>query len=145
MVKDKLQLEVCKALIKGNRVSGVWVNDNEFAVTPDGYKLFVFTKKEIVFDTDKCVRSNIGQMLNEHEKDVPIKPTNRMVAQDKVVLKEYENEKFGIKVYINEKYAKLFEDCYFYANAPISRVLIKDYHGANVGVVMPVRKRDETV
>lgn len=139
MYREKIQLEVCKAIISGKRVAKFTINGNETAVTIDGQKLFVFFNAEIVFDKSKIPEVDFTNILKENEKDVEITETNRMLYQYRKTLREFKNEEAGLFVYLDKGNAEAFKGCKFYAYAPTGRVLVKDDFGNVNGVVMPVR------
>ena len=139
MYKEKIQLEVCKAILNGKRVVRMDINENETAVTIDGVKLFVFFNNEIVFDKSKIPAASFANVLKVDEKDVEITETNRMLYQNRKTLREYKNEEAGLSVYLDKGNAEAFKGCKFYAYAQTGRVLVKDDFGNVNGVVMPVR------
>lgn len=139
MFKNDLQIEVCKALLKESRVSGGYINENEFAVTIDGFKLFVFNTKEIIFDINKIPPFNAAEILKETENDIAIIPTSNYKSSRGILCREYIADGTNLAVYLDLKQIKLFEGCTFYANSPQNRVIAKDVFERTIGVVMPVR------
>lgn len=139
MFKNDLQIEVCKALLKESRVAGGYINENEFAVTIDGFKLYVFAAKEIIFDTTKISPFDATKIINKTENDIALKPTANFKYNRGAMLREYEADGTNLVVYIDNKQAKPFEGCTFYGHSPTDRILAKDVFGRIVGVIMPVR------
>ena len=138
MFKNNIQLEVCKALLKDSRVAGGRVNENEFAVTVDGTKLYVFSNNEIIFDTTKVSPLNVEKILEQHENDIEIIPTNNYVSNKGKLYREYNAPETDLFVYIANDEIKPFEGATLYANSPLARVLVKDHFSRIIGVVMPI-------
>lgn len=65
MNKKQIQIEVCKALLDVNgRCCGGFISENEFAVTTDGFKAYVFHKDECIFDIEKVKKWNSKTFLH---------------------------------------------------------------------------------
>lgn len=143
MSLKQIQLEVCKALLNGSRVNGGAVNENEFAVTIDGCKMFVFSNKEIIFDTSKVTPLNVEKILIENENDVEIVATKNYKETRGMLCREYQSQDGKFSVYIDGRQIKEFTNCLFYGNSPISRVIAKDHYGRICGVVMPVKMNEK--
>ena len=136
----KMQIEVCKAMLKPN--SGVAfgeVDDNHIAVTTDAVVLYVFQKNECIFNLEKIKRKfDASEILKCRADDKLLKKTFEMHS----IRNAYNTVKFvagDLEVWIEEKYAKNFNGYNFYAYAPFNRVLIKAPSGLLVAAVMPVR------
>lgn len=144
MFKNNIQIEVCKALLNESRVCGTWINENEYAVTIDGVKLYVFNAKEIVFDTSKISQMDkIADIIKDAENDIEIIPTNCIEIYHGIMLRKYEAPATNLVVYIDANNIKPFADAKLYANAPTHRIIAKNHFGVTIGVIMPVAKRDE--
>lgn len=138
MNKEKIQLEVCKAMLNPEaRVYGFDINENEFAVTTDGYKCFVFSNSEIIFDKNKIVYRDFSAIFKDNEKDVVLERTKKMYKINGKTIIEY---KCGEKsVFADAQQAKEFSDFNLYTNNSLNRVIAKDYFGKIVGIFMPMR------
>lgn len=136
----KMQIKVCKAMLKPNsRVAFGEVDDNYIAVTTDAVALYVFQKKECIFNPEKIKRKfDVSEILKYRDDDKLLKKTFDMQS----IRNAYNTVKFvadDLEVWIKEKYAKNFNGYNFYAYAPLNRVLIKAPSGLLVAAVMPVR------
>lgn len=127
-------------MLKPNsRVAFGEVDDNYIAVTTNAVALYVFQKKECIFNSEKIKRKfDVSEILKCRDDDKLLKKTFDMQS----IRNAYNTVKFvadDLEVWIKEKYAKNFNGYNFYAYAPLNRVLIKAPSGLLVAAVMPVR------
>ena len=138
MNKKQLQLAVCKALVNASRCTGAFINEDEFAVTTDGFTAFVFAKNECVFDISKVkISEGVKKAFEGQEADVEIKKTKYLFYGDNRVVEKYTGE--NLVVYADAKVAKIFEGYRFYASSSTGRVLVKDEFDRLLGLFLPVR------
>ena len=138
MNKNKIQLEICKALLKGCiNVSGCELGDEKYAITPDGFRVFIFKNDELIINLGKVKHSDISAYLIEDPRDVEIAATDRCLLMGDDLIAEYCGE--GLEIYINAAFAKSFEGCVFLGYSPTQRVLVKDKSGDVLGMIIPVR------
>lgn len=142
MNRNQLQLEVCKALLDPlkRRCGGAFINEDEFAVTTDGFTAFVFHKSECVFDISKVrINEGVKKAFERHEADIEIKKTKHLFYGDNKVIEKYTGE--NLVVYVDAKVAKTFEGygCRFFASSSTSRILVKDSFDRLLGLFLPVK------
>lgn len=149
MNRNKYQLEVCKAMLDKNmRLSGWWISNDEYAVSVDGYRAFVFDRQDIVFDTSKIV-DRIGnrykQLLDLSDDDVPLRITYniRRNSRKGAYMIKLEAEDGGFDVWASNTAIQDVEQYRLYAAGPTGRILAVDAMGRAIGVVMPVRVPDK--
>lgn len=140
MNRKQLQIEVCKAMLDTNiRIAASELNENEIAVTTTGFDAVVFDKGEIIFDVSKIKKiETLKAVLDDHEKDEPIKPTGEMFKESGLIFEKLKGE--TLEVYVNNTLLKKFSGYQFHANSPTGRVLAKDEFGRLVGCFLPIRK-----
>ena len=134
-----MQIEICKSLLDSNRrTGGCRINENEIAVTTDGFSCFVFYVKECIFDREKLpIIEALKSVCDDNEKDEPIKATGEMFRFGDKWLRKYEGE--NIELYADVKIASKFEGYNLYAFSELNRVLVKDEFGRKLGVFLPTR------
>lgn len=140
MNREQIQLAVCKELLNpSRRCAGVFINDDEFAITTNGFTGFVFSKNECVFDISKVrISESLKPFFVELETDVEIKKTGHLFYRgSKQVLAKYTGG--NLEVYIDTKVEKTFEGYHFFASSNLGRVLAKDNFNRIVGLFLPVR------
>ena len=139
MNRKQLQLAVCRELLNASRhCAGAFINDDEFAITTDGFTAFVFAKNECVFDITKVkIQNGLKPYFEEQEADVEIKKTNQFFYSNNRLLKKYTGENFA--VYVDEKVAKTFDGYRFYASSSSGRILVKDNFDRLLGLFLPVK------
>ena len=140
MNRKQIQLNICKELLNpSSRCAGVFINEDEFAITTNGFTGYIFPKNECVFDISKI---RISKQLKPHfvelETDVEIKKTNYLykTRQNKVIEK-YVGKDF--EVYVDTKLAKPFEGYRFFCSSSKGRILVKDNFDRSLGIFLPVR------
>lgn len=141
---NKYQLEICKAMLdRKNRVRGCLLNENDYAVTFDGYRCFVFGKDQVVFDISKIEALDFGKIF-EGQGDVLLHITEdlrRMPNGQYAVKLEPENKEFY--VWVNNEYLKGMESYNLLGCSPLERILIFDLIGNLVGAVLPIDMQRE--
>lgn len=138
MNRSQIQLKVCKAMLDPfARCSCAFINEDEIAITTDGFTAFVFYKSECVFDISKLkISEGVKKAFEEHEADVQIKKTKQLFYSHDKVIEKYTGE--NLVVYVDAKFAKIFEGNSFYASSRTSRILVKDNFGRLLGLFLPV-------
>ena len=142
MNRKKLQLDICKAMLDSNsRLSACLIDEKQIAVSINGFTAYAFYLSECIFNTSQINYSdNLKEVFKDNEKDELISFTGNMRIDKGYQLEEYANE--NLKVYIKSEFTKNLTHYKFYAYSPINRVLIKDEFERVVGVVAPIRVRD---
>lgn len=143
MTSEQRQIEVCKAfLLCGNELHGCNISENEYAVSPDGIKVFVFANNEIFLYKSRIKESKFQNLFADNENDTLLTCTKELI--------EYDGKKTAYKftglpqpIYIDKKTVKMFTDCKLYAYNATSRIIARDNFGRAVGLLMPVRVKDE--
>ena len=144
MNRNQLQLEVCKALLNPlKRCAGAFINEDEFAITTDGFTAFVIPKNECIFDITKVKNfDGIKQVCEDKETDVEIKKTKQLFYGENRIIEKYIGE--NLVVYADSKVGKIFGGYRFYASSREGRILVKDSFNRLIGLFFPV-KYDESV
>lgn len=139
MNRKQIQLAVCKELLNpSTRCTGVFINEDEFAITTDGITAFVFYKNECVFDISKVkISGHLKPFFSELETDVEIKKTGHLFYSRKTVVSKYTSGNF--EVYVDTKVEKPFEGYRFFASEKIGRILVKDDFNRLIGVFLPMK------
>ena len=139
MNRKQMQLNVCKALLDGNtRCRGHRINDNEYAVTTDGFTAYVFDIQECIFDVSRITDlPYLTEIFKDDEKDVEIKKSNDLFEWNGKVLEKYTAE--NTEIYVDSKLSKQFAGFYFFTNSSNTRILVKDSFGRKMGLFLPVR------
>lgn len=133
----QLQMTVCKALIEGKRCSGCFINENEFAVTVDGFTANCFPVTSCVFDIAKvALFETLKPLFEDNDKDVELKQSKKLFYSNGEILEKYVGE--NLEVYVRQNIAKTYKGFRFFANSPLGRVLVKDEFGRAVGLFLPV-------
>ena len=132
-------MAVCKGMLDQNRrCGGVPLNEDEYAVTTDGYTAFVFSKSEVIFDTEKVnTLPGLKNIFEDNEKDVELKRTKEYYEYSGRLAEKYVAESFEVYAYVDV--AKPFNNCRLFANSATGRVLAKDDLGRIVGLYMPTK------
>ena len=149
MNRNKYQLEVCKAMLDKNRMlSGWWISNDEYAISVDGYRAFVFDRQDIVFDTAKIV-DRIGnrykQLFDLSDKDVPLRITCeiRRISKQGIYKIKLEADNGSFEMWARNTAIQDVEQYRLYAAGHTGRILAVDAMGRAIGVVMPVRVPDK--
>ncbi len=139
MNRKQLQLAVCRALLNPSRhCAGAFINEDEFAITTDGFSAFVFAKNECIFDVAKVQNfDGIKQIFKDSEADVEIKKTKHLFYSGNTVIEKYTGE--NLVVYADAKVAKIFEGYRFFASSSAGRILVKDSFDHLLGLFLPVK------
>lgn len=139
MNRKQIQLKVCKAMLDPfARCSCAFINEDEIAITTDGFTAFVFYKSECIFDVSKLETSEgVKKAFEKHEADVLIKKTKQLFYSNNKVIEKYTGE--NLVVYVDAKFAKIFEGNSFYTSSRTDRILVKDNFGRLIGLFLPVR------
>ena len=136
--RKQTQLDVCRAILEGNRrCSMCELNDNEIAVTVDGYTAYVFNKNECVFDTEKISKTQgLKTFFDDVENDTEIKPTGELFKVGENLAEKYIGE--NLEMIVNDEIAKKFKDLRLYANNERGRILAKDCFGRIIALFLPM-------
>lgn len=136
MNRNKVQLEICKVLLK-NGYGSVWGCELKKGKMAIGFGplLFVLEEDEIVIDRGKIKHTEIGGFLSDDKGDVTIAPTERALIRDDEVYCEYEGD--DTRIYIPRTLAKWFEGLEFLSHGEEDRTLIRDLSGEIVGAILP--------
>lgn len=145
---QKIQLEIFKQMLLGNKVTGGVVSDGEIAVTYDGFRAFRLPIKSICFDRGKIVEfQSISEIFKLSESDVKLKRTDSMKVvggRTAVLFIPYESEKSELRVWIDKRYLIGTEDMTAYAVSPLQVVKFTDCITGSVSIaVMPVRVKED--
>lgn len=145
---QKIQLEIFKQLLLGNKIAGGAISDSEIAVTYDGYRAFRLPTKSICFDRSKIMElKSISEMFNLSEDDVKLKRTDsmRVVGGRTVVLFiPCETQKSGFRIWIDKRYLSGTEDMTAYAVSQFAMAKFTDCISGSVSmVVSPVRVKED--
>lgn len=147
---QKIQLEIFKQMLLGNKISGGNISDREIAVTYDGFRAFRLPTKSICFDLGKIVEiKSISEMFELSENDVKLKRTDSMRimgGRTAVLFIPCEAQNSELRVWIDKRYLSGTEDMTAYAVSPLQVVKFTDYMTGLVSMaVMPIRvtKDDE--
>ena len=100
----KANMEICKALSKGDLVRGYWMEDDLFFVTPEGYYGFIIPKKEIIFDVSRVHILSLPVFLTENflKPENEIKKTRRFFQAGKELCQQFDGN--GYSVYIKKRF-----------------------------------------
>ena len=145
MNRNKYQLEVCKAMLsKDPGVGGAWLSDDEFAVSVDGVRAFVFDRKDIIFDANKIQREfpdSVKVQFSRSGKDMPLLITNKIRREPKLgaYLIQLESADGSFATWARNTYIQDVDQFHLYASGPIDRILVVDAMGRTVGLVLTVR------
>lgn len=86
MTNNKIQLEVCKAMLNSNRMLVMSeISDEIIGVTLDGFIAYALNKNECIFNTDRISKEhseNMKKIFEPNEKDKLLTAT-RIVIEDK--------------------------------------------------------------
>lgn len=139
MNRKEIQIAVCKALLDSSKhCAGVFINEDDFAITTDGFTAFVFDKKECVFDISKIkIMEALKPIFQELETDVELKKANCMFCFRGKTLEKYTGE--NLVVYVDSKVAKPFKGYRFFASSNTKRILVKDQFDRLLGIFLPVK------
>ena len=138
MNKKQIQIEVCKALLDVNgRCCGGFISENEFAVTTDGFKAYVFHKDECIFDIEKVKKMEFKNLFASDEKDEEMKLTNKLFKVGERTVEKYETE--NTEIYVYADVSKHFKGFHFYGASSQTRILVKDDFERLVGLFLPMR------
>ncbi len=142
MNRKQMQIEVCKALLDFNkRCCGGFISENEFAVTTDGFKVYVFHKDECIFDIEKVRKFELKNLFAPDEKDEEMKLTNRFFKVGERIVEKYETE--NAEIYVFADVSKQFKGFHFYGASSQKRILVKDDFGRLVGLFLPMKFNEE--
>lgn len=135
MKRDRAQQEICKAMIRGHRVYRYVLNEEEIGVA-EGERGYAFRLEECVFDVSKLLEPEGRNIFEFMREDSPLERTPLLLVYGGALVRRYKGSDFSI--FISEKYAKEFEDEYFFGSKEGDRVLITDAARKPVGVVAPI-------
>ena len=138
--RSKFQLDIVRAMLsKNSRLRRFRVNENDYAISIDGYYCVVLSKRDAVFDMDKIEEVLVNDSLFAmQESDERVKVTNKLRDTRYGFIKALESDK-QLCVWIRNDLLAKFKGCNFYAKSPTGRVLVMDELGGRlVGIVAPV-------
>lgn len=136
---NTIQKQIFSQLLSGTAIKYQLLGES-VAVT-DNFKAYVIPLKKFYISLDAMETFDISKILEPSEKDKRIKKTGELWEVNGKFVERYESEDKSLEVWINPKLTEKFTDVAFYAYDSLSRILVKDFTDAVVGVVMPVRKR----
>ena len=141
MTNNKIQLEVCKAMLNSNRMLAMSeISDEIIGVTLDGFIAYALNKNECIFNTDKISKEhseNMKKIFEPNEEDKLLTAT-RIVIEDKdcsvrkLTCKDFD-------CYIKESLYKQVSGFILYGYGSLNRILATDDFGFPRVVVMPRR------
>lgn len=136
--RKQTQLDVCRAILDGNRrCSMCELNDNEIAVTVDGYTAYVFEKNECVFDIEKIAKAQgIKAHFEDVDNDTEIKPSGEIFKVGEKLVERYIGE--NLELLVDRKVAEKFQGLNLYANNNRGRILAKDFFGRIIALFLPM-------
>lgn len=141
MTNNKIQLEVCKAMLNSNRMLAIAeISDEIIGVSLNGFIAYALNKNECIFNTDRISKEHSEKMkkvFEPNEKDKLLTAT-RIVIEDKdcsVRKPTYED----FDCYIKENLYKQVSGLNLYGYGNLNRILATDDFGFPRVVVMPRR------
>lgn len=139
MTNNKIQLEVCKAMLNSNRMLAMSeISDEIIGVTLDGFIAYALNKNECIFNTDRISKEhseNMKKVFEPNEKDKLLTAT-RIVIEDKdCSVRKLTCEDFDC--YIKENLYKQVSGLNLYGYGNLNRILATDDFGFPRVVVMP--------
>lgn len=146
MNRKQLQLDVCKALLDGNKkCHGFALSESEYAVTTDGYTCFVFYENERIFDITKIADfTGLKKLFEDDENDVEIKSTGKLyVSGSGDITEQFAGE--NLVLYARSDVARKFKGYIMFAKSPLERIIVKDGVGRLVGLFLPVRYEKDKI
>ena len=125
-------------LLKNERVWYARIDEKYIAIC-DGFKFYVYPENELKINLEFCVENNqIAELVKQTDKDVALENTGVLKKNRNGYLCKLSGE--GINnVYVNHDFIKTFKDCNFYAFSPQNRVIVKNYYGITIAVILPCR------
>lgn len=108
-------VEVCKALAKGECVRGQWIDEDHLLVTIDGYYAYIFPRKKIYFDAE-LVKKFDKKLFDVEEICVPetkLKKTNEFYLAGGKMCRKFSNDN-GSAFFQQSYLQKLGDDYYEY-------------------------------
>lgn len=141
MINNKIQLEVCKAMLNSNRrLVMAEISDEVIAVTLDGIIAYVFNKNECIFNADKISKEhseNMKKIFEPNEKDKLLTATRIVIEEKDCSVRKLTCEDFDC--YIKENLYKQVSGLNLYGYGNLNRILATDVFGSPRVVVMPRR------
>lgn len=125
-----------------NKNKNIYVEESDGKVyISDSYVVWILDKNDFIFDINafkSCKIKSIVESVTKKELVDAIK-SNQYTKENSLTLISLMNEEHAIKVNINEKYLKCFEDnCTFKVVNETSPVLVYE-NKILVGIIMPVK------
>ena len=141
MTNNKIQLEVCKAMLNSNRMLAIAeISDEIIGVSLNGFIAYALNKNECIFNTDRISKEhseNMKKIFEPNEKDKLLTAT-RIVIEDKdCSVRKLTCEEFDC--YIKENLYKQVSGLNLYGYGNLNRILATDDFGFPRVVVMPRR------
>lgn len=141
MTNNKIQLEVCKAMLNSNRMLAMSeISDEIIGVTLNGFIAYAFNKNECIFNTDKISKEhseNMKKIFEPNEKDKLLTATRIVIADKDCYVRKLTCEDFDC--YIKENLYKQVSGLNLYGYGNLNRILATDDFGFPRVVVMPRR------
>ena len=142
MKLDKMQIEMCKAILSNNeQILGCQFGD-DFCFTFDHISLFVLPQKDIIFDTNKIEKADIAINIIPNKNDEKLIDTHYRYASGKRLLHKYQSISGVLEVYVDGKYIKALEgmgNFNLFGYDSLKRILVKDEFDKVVGAISPYR------
>lgn len=132
---------ICSMLVLGQTLPSLYKED-KFIWATNGFVGFCWPKRDFIFNDALFRQMDISEALKEsregcvHEGRIDsYKPmTHKMVVKlvsDNVA-----------PVYVNREYLDMFKDCRFMTQGELKPVLVVDFYGSEVGIILPMRLSD---
>ncbi len=139
---EKFQKECVNVLLRSGRVSYDDLGDNKYLVSYNGTVAVVLSKNQIVFNLDKCQETAFKSVIDPAKGDTEIRKTINLKKADGRFIERWDAEKFSI--WFNKSYADFFaDDSVIKAESPVKRAIVYSRTGDVIGVIMPVRVRED--
>lgn len=141
----KMQLEIIKAILNGEKPKYFNFGEGKVAVSLNGIYGYIFKTDELIFGLDKMI--DISDTCNRYyEEDfknsIPVNPTRNFYKIHRYMVQQLEtsaSESNGFCVYANQKFVDMLSGCDFVCKNPTSLIFATTpIHGA-VGLFMPIR------
>ena len=114
MIYVKANMEISKALSKGDIVRGHDLDDDLFIVTTNGYYAYIIPKKEIIFDIKKVqiLTRKMFEPGDYLKNSNELKPTMHYIKPNRDYCRRFDGK--GYHVYLNDEFLKRLEKDYPY-------------------------------
>lgn len=139
---NTIQKKIFAKLLSGARICYTSASeDGEIGLT-DGYVMYIIPKTKLAISMEKMSALKTDtDILSEKPEDRQVKSTGNMKSLINGVAVQYKCNEF--EIWMNEKFFKEFKGCKFFAHSPHGRILVKTMFDEKIGVIMPVRMKNE--